>query len=94
MKNVAAFYCCLKSLPEAKVKRFPINCFDKGSFETLWYKFCFVVTEVHSLKSILMKMSKLKKEKYKLYSSKNKGAPGSKIELNPTFKDRNRLREW
>jgi hypothetical protein len=41
-----------------------------------------------------MKRSKLRKEKYKTYGSKNKGAPGSKIELNPMFKEINRLREW
>ena len=27
----------------------------------------------------------LKKEKYKIYGSSNKGAPGSEMELNPVF---------
>jgi hypothetical protein len=29
-----------------------------------------------------------------MYGSKNKGAPGSRVELNPVFKEINRLREW
>ena len=43
------------------------------------------------MKSILIKGSHLHKEKYKMYGSKNKGAPGSRIELNPMFKEINRL---
>jgi hypothetical protein len=41
-----------------------------------------------------MKRSNLRKEKYKMYGSNNKGAPGNEMELNPIFKERNRLREW
>jgi hypothetical protein len=35
------------------------------------------------MKSVLMKRSKLRKEKYKMYRSSNKDAAGSEIELNP-----------
>ena len=41
------------------------------------------------MKSVLIKHSKLRKEKYKMYGSKSKGAPGSGIEVNPVFKDVN-----
>jgi hypothetical protein len=41
-----------------------------------------------------MKMSELRKEKYKMYGSKIKGAPRSRKQLNPTFKKINRLQEW
>jgi hypothetical protein len=34
-----------------------------------------------------MKRSKLRKEKYKTYGLNIKGAPGSKMELNPVLKD-------
>ena len=34
-----------------------------------------------------MKMSKLQKEKYKIYGWSIKGVPRSKMELNPVFKD-------
>jgi hypothetical protein len=37
------------------------------------------------LKSILNDSRKLRKEKYKIYSSSIKGVPGSKMELNPIF---------
>jgi hypothetical protein len=39
------------------------------------------------MKSILMKRSKLKKEKYKIYGSRVqlKGAPESRLEMNPMF---------
>lgn len=43
VKNMAAFHYC----PEAKVE-IKINCFDKGSLKPAWYKFCCVVTKVHS----------------------------------------------
>jgi hypothetical protein len=39
------------------------------------------------MKSILNKLSKLRKEKYKICGSSIKGAPGSKMELNSVFKD-------
>ena len=39
-----------------------------------------------------MKQSKLSKEKYKMYGSRIKGAPGSRMKLNPVFKEINRLK--
>ena len=39
------------------------------------------------MKSVLNKCSKLRKEKYKIYGSSIKEAPGSEMELNPVFKD-------
>jgi hypothetical protein len=39
------------------------------------------------MKNILVKMSKLRKEKYKIYGWRIKGAPGSGMELNHVFKD-------
>jgi hypothetical protein len=39
------------------------------------------------MKSILIKCSILRKEKYKRCVSKIKGAPGSRMELNLVFKD-------
>ena len=46
------------------------------------------------MKSILMKRSKLRKEKYKIYVSSIKEAPGSEMELNLVFKEINRSRKW
>ena len=39
-----------------------------------------------------MKYSRLRKEKYKTYGSKSKGAPGSGLKLNPVFKDINGIK--
>jgi hypothetical protein len=44
--------------------------------------------------SILIKHSKLRKEKYKMHGSSNKEPPGRKMKLSPVFKEINRLREW
>ena len=83
MKNVVAFCLCLKSLLEAKVTRFILIALTKEVSKipsrdfVLWFSL---------MKSVLMKMSKLKKEKYKVYGSSNKGTPGSEIKLNPMFK--------
>jgi hypothetical protein len=38
------------------------------------------------MKNVLMKLSKLRKEKYKMYGSRIKVSPGSGIELNLVFK--------
>jgi hypothetical protein len=46
------------------------------------------------MKNILIKLSKLPKEKYKIYGSKNKGATRRRTELDPLFKEIIRLREW
>ena len=41
----------------------------------------------------MMKRNKLSKEKYKIYNFKRKGALGSGMELNPVFKEINRLKK-
>jgi hypothetical protein len=42
---------------------------------------------VHSYEEPLIRQSKLRKEKCKMYGSNIKGASGSEMELNPVFKD-------
>ena len=84
VKNVAAFCPCPKNLPEAKVKKYRLIALTKKVSKqpstdfVLWFIL---------MKNILIKHSKLRKEKYKLYASSIKGAPGSKMELNPMFKE-------
>jgi hypothetical protein len=39
------------------------------------------------MKNILIKYCKLQKEKYKMYGSKNKGTPRSRVDQNPMFKE-------
>jgi hypothetical protein len=41
-----------------------------------------------------MKRSKLRKVRCKMYGSSKKGAPKSKMVMNPMFKKINILREW
>jgi hypothetical protein len=84
VKNVATFCPCLKSLPEAKVKRLRLISLTKEASEMPIIDFVFWFS---LLKSILNKCSKLRKEKYKIYGLSSKGAPGSEMELNPVFKD-------
>ena len=84
MKNVATFCPCLKSLPEAKVKRLRLIALTKEVSETPIIDF---VLWLSLMKNILNKHSKLRKEKYKIYGLSIKGAPGSEMELNPVFKD-------
>jgi hypothetical protein len=77
VRNVTAFCPCPKSLPEAKVKIFKLITLakelSKPSLDSvLW----FTLTRI-----VLIKQSKLRKEKYKMYSSSNKVAPGSRMEL-------------
>jgi hypothetical protein len=84
---MAAFCPCLKSLPEAKVKRFILIALTKEVSEkprrdfVLWFSLT---------KSILTQHSKLIKKKYKMYcSSNNNGAHGSRA----VFKEKKRVRE-
>ena len=78
---MTAFCPCLKSLPEAKVKRFIIIALtkevSKSPAETLFL--------VKSHEEHLNKHSKLRKEKYKVCGSRIKGAPGSEMEPNLVF---------
>ena len=79
------FCPCLKSLPEAKVKRFRLIALTKEISKQPSIDSVLSFT----LKSVLIKCSKLRKEKYKMYGSKIKGTSGSGIEVNPVFKDVN-----
>ena len=60
VKNVAAFCPCLKSLPEAKVKRFRLIALIKEVSKQLSIDF---VLQFILMKNILIKHSKLRKEK-------------------------------
>jgi hypothetical protein len=84
VKNVTTFCACLKSLPEAKVKRLRLSTLTKEVSEMPIVDFVFWLS---LMKSILNKYSKLRKEKYKIYGSSIKGAQGRKMEVNPVFKE-------
>ena len=78
VKNVAAFCPCPKSLPEAKVKRFRLIALTKevskqpGINSVVW------LLKFTLMKSILMKSSKHRKEKYETYdSNKNQETSGN-----------------
>jgi hypothetical protein len=90
VKKVTAFRPCLKSLPEAKVKRLFI-CFDKGSLKQPGINSVVWLLKFTLMKSVFMKSSELRKENTKMYGTKNKEAPGSRLELNPLLKEINRL---
>ena len=83
-KIVAAFCPCLKGLPEAKVKRFCLIAVIKEVSKKSSTDFVFWFTLT---RSILIKHSKLRQEKYKMFDSRIKMSPGSTIELNPVFKN-------
>ena len=83
VKNVATCLC-VKSLPPAKAKRLRLIALTKEVLETPIRNFVFWLS---LMTSILNKHSKLRKEKYEIYGSSTKGAPGSEMELNPVFKD-------
>ena len=91
VKNVAAFCPCLKSLSEAKVNRVQLITLTKEVSKepsldsVVWFSL---------VKNILIKCSKLKKKKFKIYGSSNKGALGSRMELNLMFYEIDKLREW
>ena len=82
VKNVATFYPCLKSLPEAKVKRLGLIALTKEVSEKSSRDF---VLWLSLTKRSLNKHSKLRKAKYKIYGSSIKGIPGSEMEQNPVF---------
>ena len=83
VKNVAALCSCLKSLPETKVKRFKLLTLTKEiskqpSLDSI---------SGSPLRNILIKHSKLRKEKHKIHGLMIKQTPGSEIEVNHVFKD-------
>ena len=75
VKNVATFCPCLKSPFEVKVE-ISINCIDKGSLRKGQNRFCILV---YCHEEHFDEVQQAWKGKTK---SKNKGLPGSKIELN------------
>ena len=82
VKNVATFCPCLKSLPEAKVKRLRLIALTKEVSKKPSRDF---VLWLSLMKRSLNKHSKLRKEKYKIYGLSIKGVPGSEMEQNPVF---------
>ena len=60
VKNVAGFCPCLKSLPEAKVKRFQLIALTKEISEKSSIDF---VLQLTLMKRILIKCSKFRKQK-------------------------------
>jgi hypothetical protein len=69
---VAAFCPCLRKVPEAKAKRFQLIALIKGVSKELSIDFILWFTLI---RCILIKHRKLRKEKYKMYGSKNKETP-------------------
>jgi hypothetical protein len=82
MKNVVTFCPCLKSLPEAKVKRLRLIALTKEVSKKSSRDF---VLWLSLMKTSLNKPSKLRKEKYKTYGSSIEGVPGSEMEQNPVL---------
>jgi hypothetical protein len=82
VKNVATFCPCLKSLPEAKVKRLRLITLTKEVSKKPSRGF---VLWLSLMKRCLNKHSKLRKEKYKTYGSSIKGVPGSVMAQNLVF---------
>ena len=66
MKNVAVFCPHLESLPEAKVKKFLLIALAKKVSEKPSIDFVFWFT---LMKTVLVKHSKHRKEKYEMYGS-------------------------
>ena len=79
---MVAFCPCLKSLPKAKVKRLRLIALTKEVSKNPSRDF---ILWLNLMKSVLNKHSKLRKEKYKIYSLNIEGESGSRIELNPMF---------
>jgi hypothetical protein len=85
VKNVATFCPCLKSLPEAKVKRFGLIGLIALMKEVSKKPCRDFVLWLSLIRKSLNKHSKLRKEKYKIYGLSIKGIPGSELEQNPVF---------
>jgi hypothetical protein len=82
VKNVATFCPCLKSLPEAKVKRLRLIALTKEVSKNPSRDF---VLWLSVMKRCVNKHSKLRKENCKIYGSSIKGVPGSEMEQNPVL---------
>jgi hypothetical protein len=86
MKNVTAFCHCLKTLLEAKMKRFILIALKKKASKQSGINFV-CLFKFTLMRNVLIKRSKLRKEKYKIYGSSIKGASRSRMELNPMFQE-------
>ena len=75
-----------KSLPEAKVKRYRFIALAKEISKERRIHLVVQLLNFKLMKSILMKIYKLKKKKYKIYGSRIKWEPGSEMALNSMFK--------
>lgn len=84
--DVADFCPCL-SVFEDKVKRCRLIALTKEISRQFSLDSVLCLTDK---KSLLIKRSKLRKEKYKVYGSKIKRAPGNGMKLNPVFRKLNR----
>ena len=73
---------CLKSLPEAKVKRLILSTLTKEVSKKPSRDF---VLWLSLMKRSLNKHSKLRKETYKIHGSSIKGVPGSDMKQNTVF---------
>jgi hypothetical protein len=71
------------------VKRFRLVVLTKKVSKQPGINYSMLLLKFTVTKNVLMKRSKLRKEKYKIYS--NKGAPAHEMELNPMLKYINRL---
>ena len=79
---VLFFFHCLKSLPQAKVKRFRLVVLTKKVSKQPGINYSMLLLKFTVTKNVLMKRSKLRKEKYKICDSSIKGVPGIEMELN------------
>ena len=70
VKNVAAFCLCLKSLPEAKVKRFRLIALTKEVSKQPGINSIVQLLKLTLIQNILMKSHKHRNEKYKMYRFK------------------------
>ncbi len=82
VKNETTFCPCLKSLPEAKVKRLGLIALTKEVSKKPSRDF---VLWLSLMKRSLNKHRKLRKEKYNIYGSSIKGVPGSEMVQNLVF---------
>jgi hypothetical protein len=92
VKNMAAFCPCPKSLPKAKMRRIRSIALAKEVSEQPGINSIVWLPKLTLMKNIVMKRIKKRKVKYTMYDGSIKGASGSGMELNPVFKEINRLR--
>jgi hypothetical protein len=84
VKNVATFCSCLKSIPEAKVKRIILIALTKEVSKKASRNF---VLWLSLIKSTLNKCSKLRRKNIKYMVWVLKGALENEMEVNPVFQE-------